>query len=316
MGGAMVMLMPSAREAMMFGPGGTSRTDKDGNFTLTSVTPGEYSLQIQSMGGVFQSTSGGNTMVFAFSTSDGPRPDSTSPQQQREFAMTSLSVNGEDVSGLVLTAMRGAKAAGTISFAGGVKPEGFTSIRVMSPAADVDANPMPTFGAGQVKENGTFELDSLIGARMLRVANLPRGWVLKRVTRDGEDITDRGMEFKPGEDVTGIEIEISNKPTAISGRVSGPSGQVKDYTVVMFATDQEKWTLAQSRWVTSTRPDQEGLFRVNNLPPGQYYAVAVEYVAQGEWQDPEWLLRASKSASKFTIDEGGVLTVDLKLSGS
>ena len=33
-------------------PGGTSRTDKDGNFTLNGVTPGEYSLQVQSMGGM------------------------------------------------------------------------------------------------------------------------------------------------------------------------------------------------------------------------------------------------------------------------
>ena len=30
-------------------PGGTSRTDKDGNFTLSNVAPGEYSVQVQSL---------------------------------------------------------------------------------------------------------------------------------------------------------------------------------------------------------------------------------------------------------------------------
>src|SRR5262249_36323436 len=59
MSGAMVMLMPSMKDAMMFMPGGTSRTDKDGNFTLSSVTPGDYSLQVQSMGGAFTTSAGG-----------------------------------------------------------------------------------------------------------------------------------------------------------------------------------------------------------------------------------------------------------------
>src|SRR5262249_30727687 len=54
MSGAMVMLLPSMKDAMMLMPLGTSRTDKDGNFTLTGVTPGEYSLQVQSTGGMFQ----------------------------------------------------------------------------------------------------------------------------------------------------------------------------------------------------------------------------------------------------------------------
>ena len=69
--------------------------------------------------------------------------------------------------------------------------------------------------------------------------------------------------------------------------------------------------------MASARPDQEGQFRVSNLPAGPYYAVAVEYVAQGEWQDPAWLERMSKAATKFTLDEGGTKTLDLKLaSGS
>ena len=315
MGGAMVMLMPSMRDAMMFGPGGTSRTDKDGNFTISSVTPGEYTLQVQSMGGMFTSTAGGNVMTFAFATSaDGTPPGGTNPPAQREFGMASLSVNGEDITGLVITGTRGAKATGTITFLGGARPEGITSARVSAPATDADNNPMPAFGGSQVKETGAFELDSLVGGHTFRVGNLPRGWVLKRVTFNGEDITDRGLEFKAGQDVEGIDIEVTNRTTSIAGAVSGPSGPLKDYTVIVFPVDDQKWTLPQNRWMASARPDQEGQFRFGNLPVGQYYAIAVEYVAQGEWQDPEWLARAAKSASKFTLDEGANKTLDLKLS--
>ena len=38
----MVMLIPTMKDAMQFMPGGTSQTDKDGNFTLSGVAPGEY----------------------------------------------------------------------------------------------------------------------------------------------------------------------------------------------------------------------------------------------------------------------------------
>jgi len=312
----MVMLMPSMRDSLMFGPGGTSRTDKDGNFTLSSVTPGDYSLQVQSTGGVFQTTAGGNVMAFAFATSSDAPGGSANAPQQREFGVASVNVNGEDITGLVITGTRGAKASGTVTFAGGSKPDGIANMRVTAPSTDVDGNPMPGLGASQVKDTGTFELDSLVGGHTFRVGNLPRGWVLKRVTFNGDDVTDRGVEFKAGQDVEGIEIELTNKTSTITGSVSGPSGALKDYTVVVFPVDDQKWTLAQNRWMASARPDQEGQFRLGNLPPGQYYAIAVEYVAQGEWQDPEWLARAAKTATKVAIEEGASKTLELKLSGS
>jgi Carboxypeptidase regulatory-like domain len=313
MAGSMVMLMPAMKDALQFMPGGTTRTNKDGQFTLNGVTPGEYSLQVQSMGAMFQAA--GNAMAFAFSTSDSGPPGAAPPPQEREFAIATVTVAGEDISGLVVVGTRGAKASGTIGYEGGVKPEGTAGIRVTAPSADIDNNPMPTFGGANVKDTGAFEVDSLIGTRVFRVMNLPKGWVLKRVRLNGEDVTDKGLEFKPGEDVTGIDIELTNKTTSVSGGVTdGKSQPLKDYTLVIFAEDQAKWTLPLNRWTQSARPDQEGRFKLNNLPPGDYYAIAVDYVAQGEWSDPDWLARASKKATKFTLDDGGTKTLDLKLS--
>jgi hypothetical protein len=317
MTGGIVMLIPSMKDAMMFGPGGTARTDKDGNFTLNGVTPGDYSLQIQSTGGLFQTSADGNMMAFAFATSaDGP-PGTAAGPPQREFAMTNLSVGGEDVSGLVLTGTRGARASGTITFEGGARPDGIASMRVTSPSTDADAGPTPSLGFAAVKDTGAFEIENLVGGHTFRVANLPRGWVLKRVMVNGEDVTDRGLEFKAGEDVNGIDVELTSKTTSMAGTVSAPDGQPqKDYTVVVFPVDEQKWTFAQNRWTASARPNQDGQFKLANLPPGDYYAVAVEYVAQGDWQDPEWLARAAKSATRFTLAEGAAKTLELKLSGS
>lgn len=319
MQGAMVMLLPSVKDALMFGPGATARTDKDGNFTLNSVTPGEYSLQVQSTGGMFQSAAGGNVMAFAFATNggDGPASAGSGGPPQREVAVATISVGSEDVTGMVITGTRGAKAAGTISFDGGNRPEGIAAIRISAPATDADNNPMPSFGMGQVKDTGAFEIDNLVGGHTLRPVNLPRGWVLKRVTVNGEDVTDRGIEFKPGNDVNGVDIELTNRTTSIAGSVAGSHGEaLKDYTVVVFPEDPQKWTVPQNRYMASSRPDQEGRFRFNNLPPGDYCAIAVEYVAQGDWQDPAWLDRASKAATRFALEEGANKTLELKLSGS
>ena len=71
-----------------------------------------------------------------------------------------------------------------------------------------------------------------------------------------------------------------------------------------------------TRWVTGARPDQDGRFKVQNLPAGSYYAVAVDYLPQGEWGDPDVLERLKEKARRFSLDEGGSQSLDLRLSGS
>jgi len=311
MSGAMVMLMPTMKDAMQFMPGGTSRTNKDGQFTLNSVTPGEYTLQVQSLGAMFQAA--GAAMSFAFSTNDSSTP--STPPQEREFATASVNVSGEDITGLVVVGTRGGKATGSVAFEGGTKPEGTNTMRVTAMPTDDSPGPVMMLGNSNVKDDGAFEVEGLMGNRVFRVQNLPKGWILKRVSINGEDVTDKGIEFKAGSDVNGVDIELTNKTTSITGTVTDERGQLKDYTVVVFPEDEAKWGLAQNRWTASARPDQDGHFKFANLPPGAYYALAVEYVAQGEWSDPEWLARAAKKATRFTLDEGGAKTLDLKMTG-
>ena len=144
----------------------------------------------------------------------------------------------------------------------------------------------------------------------------PSGWMTKAVRHNGVDVTDTGLEFRPNEDVGGIEIELTNQPSNVSGLVTTSRGeQSKDYTVVVFAQDPQKWGF-MSRYVATGRPDQDGRFQIRNLPAGSYYAIALEYLEQGEQTDPEVLERLRDRGTLFSLNEGESKTLDLKLQSS
>ena len=61
------------------------------------------------------------------------------------------------------------------------------------------------------------------------------------------------------------------------------------------------------------RPDPQGQWQIKGLPPGEYLAVAVDYVQEGTWNDPEYLESLRRYAQELTVSEGGTQSVSLKL---
>jgi hypothetical protein len=82
---------------------------------------------------------------------------------------------------------------------------------------------------------------------------------------------------------------------------------------VLFPEDAAQWVFP-SRRVRMVRVDQNGVFRARSLPPGErYLAVAVDYLEQGEFQDPAFLERMRGRATAFSLTEGENKNVDLTL---
>ena len=308
--GAMISTTPrnAAETSLAFPIGAGSRTDKNGMFTLNNVAPGDYTLQARGMT-ITTSSDGGDRMVFTMTRMAGGDGSS-------EFGSVPISVGGDDLSNVTLVTSKGTTVTGRVVFDGG-KPTNTAPIRVSSPSIDSDSSmPMPGGNASLTPE-GTFELKGIMGPRLFRVNGLPPGWNLKSVTVNGTDITDTGMDVKATEAVTGVEIVVTQKTTEINGGVTGPDSKpAADYTLVIFSEDEQLWTAPMTRHVTGIRPNQDGRFQVKNLPAGNYYAVAVDYIATGDWHDPEVLQRLKSRATRFRLDEGGIKTLDLKLSGS
>ena len=81
---------------------------------------------------------------------------------------------------------------------------------------------------------------------------------------------------------------------------------------MVFARDSQKW-FEESRWVRAVRPDQQGTYRVDGLPPGDYLAIAVDYVEEGTWNDPVFIESLRAHGEAITLAEGETRNIALKL---
>src|SRR2546430_16125664 len=102
----------------------------------------------------------------------------------------------------------------------------------------------------------TFELKVPPGRSLVRLLGRTAGdWTTKAQRLNGVDVIDSGIDVRPGEDITGLEIELSNQQSQVTGTVSNSRGQpLKDYSVVVFSRDHEKWSYAQTRYIRARQP--------------------------------------------------------------
>jgi len=149
-----------------------------------------------------------------------------------------------------------------------------------------------------VTGKGTFRASSALG--------------IKSVTIEGRDITDTPYEIKAGAHVTGLEITLTKAQTTLSGRVQTGLGAAKDYIVVTFPSNLREGDIP-TRFIRTLRPDQEGKYQTKGLPAGDYFAIALEAIEQGQQWDPAFHDRVKPRATNFRLSEGQTLTLDLRL---
>ena len=114
-------------------------------------------------------------------------------------------------------------------------------------------------------------------------------------------MTDSGIDVD-GRGVRGVEIELTNRRQQVAGLVTDAKGSaVTDYVVLLFSQDRLRWTAAGNRYFSSSRPGDDGRFKVGTLPPGEYYAIALDRTDSADWGDPEFLEGLIRHASPFSL---------------
>jgi hypothetical protein len=163
-----------------------------------------------------------------------------------------------------------------------------------------------------VKDDWTFLVAGVFGPARIR-AVVADGWAVKAILQDGRDITDVPMEKRSGEELTGIEVMLTDRVTVVTGQLADDKGApLQDGTVIVFADDASKW-FEDSRWIRVARPDQQGHYEMKGLPPGAYLAVAVDYVEDAMWNDAEYLESLRRYAQKLTLSDGATRTLTMTL---
>jgi Carboxypeptidase regulatory-like domain len=291
--GGSVTLRPRQR-ASVVGVSTGARLFNDGRFEFPNVPAGDY---------VIQANRG-----------------RSNPSTEGEFGSLPVTVNGTDVTDLVLQMTAGSTVAGSIRFdtLDRSKLPARSSIELAAFPVDFDRSPSNSFATADIRSDWRFRMAGLNGPRRLHLQSVPPGWMLAAVLVNGIDVTDRPISFgKPEESLVDVEIVLTDRVSELSGMVTddraAPAGGA---SVIVFSTERDRW-YPESRFLRTAPVGPDGGFIVQGLPAGSYYVAAVAGLPQnggGAWQDPAFLEALRVGASTATISDGQKRSVSLRLS--
>jgi hypothetical protein len=289
--GGGISLKPSRRSGVTTPVVAGARIERDGRFEFTNVPSGEYVLQFSR--------------------------HKNGAWNEGETASLFVIVADADVTDLDVRLSPGSTVSGRIVVEGGgtLKPDALEITPVV-----LDPDLTATFGPPSralVDDDLRFELGGLQGPRRLRLTRTPAGFTLKAILVHGSDLTDAVLSFgRPNQSLDDVEIVLTNRVTEVAGFVTDARGRrAINVAVVAFAIDSSL-RYERSRFIAAATCDREGHFRIEGLPPGDYYVAALDKreVADvyGEIGNVEFLETLVPGAQRIALVEGQRATLTLR----
>lgn len=273
----------------------------DGTFAFPNVPPGDYVLQ--AIGSASERDSFGAL-----------RPTSIL------FASSFVTVATDAPPPVQLRLSAGATLRGRIVYEGLAEAPPRAASLLAFPA-DFDRGPM--IGAGPMgftlNPDNSFQYTGVFGPTLIRVEPRQSDWYLKSILFNGQDLADTPFDFGLDGTFSDIEVVISTTGAGVTGRVTDDrAAPVADYGVHVFSTFRDRW-FSGSRWVKTARPTQDGSFRVDGLPPGDYWVAAIERIEGPPGggvlpPDPQLLESLSSRATRIALGEGQSRDLTLRLT--
>lgn len=265
----------------------SATVDADGSWRMKNIAPGEYKLNVNHQ----------------------------DRDRLPERAGTTVTLQGADIEGLTLVADSGGTISGQVVTDDGAAPPspGSGALRVR---ADTVSGEFGSFGVPLGEDNGLvgsdsrFTLRGVLGPSVIRVTNLPRGWVIKAIDADDRDFALAPVDIRGGATLD-VRVVVTNKFPAVSGRITDDRGAPSEGVVLLVPTDTSRWFDADV--LRSTRPDQSGLYRLESVRPGEYFAVALESVEGWQVKDPEFLEGVRADGTTVSVREGQAQQLNLRI---
>ena len=153
----------------------------------------------------------------------------------------------------------------------------------------------------------------MAGEYLLRVT----GATVESIVWDGQDFADRPFDASAGRDITGVVVTLTTASSSISGIVSdGNAMLTSGAAVIAFPVEREGWSKYgfNPTRLTSVLTTSDGRYRVDGLPAGEYYLVAVPASQERAWLDPSFLAGHAARATRVRIDRSDAAIAGLSLS--
>jgi hypothetical protein len=296
----------------------SARAGADGRFAFTAVPPGHYTI----------------TARAAVGPAPGPRGFTPSPaqataralearmaaEQVRLYSTMDVSIDGRNLTNVILTLQPGMTVSGQLAFDGtSPPPADLTRARVTLSAINPGGAPraMASSASGRVDAGGRFTIPNVMPGRYrLSGSSGASGWFVDSAVIAGQDTADFPVEIRPNQNVTDATLTFTDRQTEFSGAIVNERNEpVSAYTVVVYAADSRYW-IGPSRRIQVSRPGTDGRFTFRTLPPGDYRLATVFDPEPGVWYDPAYLQQLDASSTRFTITAGEKKTQDVRLSGA
>ena len=265
----------------------SAQTATDGAFVVNAIEAGPYNLLIRATG-------------------------SGRPDEPAEIAFQPVAVTAPEVAGLRISTSRGGLLSGSVAFGTGLSPADRGRVRVAAvavhpaPGAPVETRRSPVDAAGH------FDIGGIVGPRVIRVENLPVGWMLKSVRARGADVTDAPIEAGHDGRLDGIEVVVTSRGAELSGRATNAGGVAMKGGVVIVYPAAVPQCAYPSRFVKSAAVQPDGTFTISSLPAGDYLAAALPSLDDA-WSAPEALARLREQAVPVALVEGQRAAITLRM---
>lgn len=307
----------------------TAVVQADGRFTFLNVPAGDYTLVASRSSLEFHgkytnelpATPGSvpGPGLFLGGVPSGPPGTTVYSRHEAgdvsQWARMPITVGATDVTDLEFTLRRGASMRGRIVWEGEGELPGQTLI--MAEPADGSAwLGMPQSPRVSFDGDARFVLNGLLpGEYVIRAGGISPVHTVKSITIGGRDFSSRPIDASSGQDFDDVVVTFTDRIASITGAV-GEDPAVPSASVAVFPVERDQW----ARYGFSALRfklvgvSNSGMYKIENIPAGQYYVVAIDSAQATRWLDPEFLVEAAKVARTVSVDWGETKTQELKVS--
>jgi hypothetical protein len=123
-----------------------------------------------------------------------------------------------------------------------------------------------------------------------------------------------GLAFDVGNvELRQFVVTVTAVPFPLEGAIYGGDGNVAaTAAVVVFPVDRARWSSGRSPLLRSERA-WNGRFKIDHLPPGEYYVTAMDDARMEDWPSTSFLERIRGGATRITIKAGQKAVISLPL---